>query len=104
MAIHLACYDLDLARDLEQEVGMAMWRFNPVRIRNSESAMVMRVARDAMLKWICCEKRAQIIVPLSLIPPARLQVPTTTEQNTVPIRRIVPRHRDALPVMDRLAA
>jgi hypothetical protein len=38
MAIHLARYDLDLARDLEQEVGRAIWRFKPVRVRNSESA------------------------------------------------------------------
>jgi hypothetical protein len=38
MAIRLACYYLDLARYLEQEVGTAIWRFNPVRVRNSESA------------------------------------------------------------------
>jgi hypothetical protein len=104
MAIRLALYDLDLADDLEQAGRIAIWRFNPVRVRNSESAIVMRVARDAMLKWIHREERAQIIIPLSLIPPVRLQAPTTTEQNVAPIRRIVPRHRDALPVMDRLAA
>jgi hypothetical protein len=73
MAIHRACYYLDLARDMEQEGGMAIWRFNPVRVRNGESTMVMRVVRDAMLKWIRREESAQIIVPLSLIPPARLQ-------------------------------
>jgi hypothetical protein len=72
MAIRLACYYLDLARDLEQEVGIAIWRFNPVRVRNSESAIVMRVARDAMLKWIRREESAQIIVLPSLVPPARL--------------------------------
>jgi hypothetical protein len=38
MAIRRARYYLDLIRDMEQEGGMATWRFNPVRVRNSESA------------------------------------------------------------------
>lgn len=104
LARRLSCDDPDLADDLEQEARIAIWRFDPKRVRTNEAAIIMRVARDAMLKWRRREYSARSPLVMRQRHAARSVIPVVTEQKIIPIRRFAPRHHNATPVMQQRAA
>ena len=104
LALRRARHDRDLADDLEQEACIAVWRFDARRVRGSERAIIMRVALDAMRKWLRREGRARVLIPRRQGPPARRPVSAVPETRIVPLRRAAPRHMGAAPLHDRRAA
>ena len=104
LALRRARHDRDLADDLEQEACIAVWRFDARRVRGNERAIIMRVALDAMRKWLRREGRARLLIPRRQGPPARRPVPAVTEPRIIPLRRAAPRHLGAAPLDDLRAA
>ncbi|HXC26009.1 MAG TPA: sigma factor [Gemmatimonadaceae bacterium] len=104
LARRLSCGDPDLADDLEQEARIAIWRFDPSRATLNEAAIVMRVARDAMLKCRNRERRAHRITGTWRRRPKKQRIPRVTKQHPVPTSRFAPRHPDQAPVSKPLAA
>ena len=104
LARRLSLGDPDLADDLEQEARIAVWRFDSARVRSNEAAILMRIARDAMLKWRRRENAANGRSTVWRRPPVRQVNPVATDPKIVPIRRGTPRHRDATPGTEQRAA